>query len=171
MAIFRDEPDRWQDLDFRLLRTGAVTLYYDRRVLDEDVAWLAARGYQLDVLDGSCWLTEGAAHASLASVLQFPDYYGCNLNAFNDCLRDLDIPFAGGRVLVLDHYDVPAVAIRPFAAALLDMIATTARHELLFGRRLLALVRSDDPRLAFEPVGACPVSWNPREWLNRSRDI
>ncbi len=33
-----------------------------------------------------------AFHAYLADELDFPDYYGCNLDALNDCLGDIDDP-------------------------------------------------------------------------------
>ena len=37
--------------------------------------------------------------------------------------------------------------------------------------RLLTLAQSDDPRIEFEPVGAHPVIWNPREWLDKNRGL
>jgi len=42
---------------------------------------------------------------------------------------------------------------------------------LLLGQRLLALVQSDDPRIRFERIGAVPVNWNPREWLDSDRGL
>lgn len=171
MAIFEDDPSTWQRLDFRLLQDGPVAMYFRAGVLEADTSWLAAHGYRIDPLDCRGWTTEAAAHATLVSALEFPDYYGRNLDAFNDCLSELHVPDEAGRVLVLTRYDVPAAAIPRFAAVLLDIVASQARRKLLFGRRLLALVQTDDPRLAFESVRACPVSWNPREWLNTARGL
>jgi hypothetical protein len=31
-------------------------------------------------------------------------------------------------------------------------------------------VQSNDPRIRFERVGAMPVTWNPREWLDADRE-
>ena len=53
------------------------------------------------------------------------------------------------------------------AWSVLDVLAIQARYFLLFGQRLVALIQSDDPQIRFEPVGACPISWNGREWLAR----
>jgi len=53
---------------------------------------------------------------------------------------------------------IPAVAWH-----VLDIVEVNSRRFSLFGRRLIALVQSDDPSLSFDPVGARPVVWNPRE--------
>lgn len=36
--------------------------------------------------------TKDALHSALAEALDFPDWYGCNLDALCDCLTDLDDP-------------------------------------------------------------------------------
>ncbi len=36
--------------------------------------------------------TKDALHAALAEALDFPDWYGANLDALYDCLQDLDDP-------------------------------------------------------------------------------
>jgi hypothetical protein len=169
MAAFKDNDADLLRLDFRLLRDGPTTLYFQPSVLADDCAWLASHGYRRDRFDCSTWLTSQDAHAQLATTLEFPDYYGHNLDAFNDCMSYVEIPDEGGRALVLSRYDVLNRAMPEFAAHVLDIVATQSRHHLLFGRRLIALVQSDDPDIAFEPVGACAVGWNPRERLYSTR--
>jgi hypothetical protein len=39
----------------------------------------------------------------------------------------------------------------------------------LFGRRLLCLVRSEDPWIQFGQVGGREPWWNGREWFNADR--
>lgn len=51
----------------------------------------------------------------------------------------------------------------------LDIVADRARGAALFGHRIMALVQSDDPDIAFEPVGAMAVMWNAAEALDSSR--
>lgn len=171
MAVFTSDSDDYQRLDWALLQSGACTLYLRPEILAEDVAWLRAHGYRVDRFDCSTWTSEAIMHDQLASQLNFPDYYGRNLDAFNDCLCDLDIPEQSGRVLILDRYDRFAGDNLHAAWSLLDVIKDKARMHLLFGRRLLALLRSDDPRLTFEPVGANAVTWNRREWLKTARGL
>ncbi|MEO8554502.1 MAG: barstar family protein [Kofleriaceae bacterium] len=169
MAIFRDDANPWNQLDWRLLQHGPISLYSRPELLAEDVAWLAARHYAIDRLDCRDWTTSTEVYRALASAFTFPAYFGENLAALNDCLGTLSVPDEGGRVIVFDRFDVPARALTGLATGILDVIAVQARQHLLFGQRLIALVQSDDPKLAFDPIGATSVTWNPREWLAAAR--
>jgi RNAse (barnase) inhibitor barstar len=172
MAVFRSEdrvsPHR---LDWRLLQNGPVALYVQPAVLAEDGAWLREHGYEVRILDCAAWRSVEDFHRAVAAELRFPGYYGHNLHALNDCLSDIEIPEEGGLVIEFLRYDNFAAVSRDAAQAALDIIAINARRHLLFGRRLLALVQSDDPHIRFDPVGASPVTWNPREWTNASRGV
>jgi RNAse (barnase) inhibitor barstar len=169
MAIFRD--DDFDRLDWRLLQNGAISLYYRVRTLREDVTWLANNGYVMHELDCSAWNSQSDFHDAVKVTLKFPDYYGRNLAAFNDCLSDLDVPDEGGSVLIFRRFDRFVEFDAEFAGWVLDSIQDNSRRLSLWGRRLLALLQSDDPRLSLKPVGACRASWNPREWLNSSRGL
>jgi RNAse (barnase) inhibitor barstar len=171
MAVFQEDSNTWQRLDWRLLQNGPIAMYLRRVVLEDDISWFVENGYRVDRLDCSTWVDKEIAHTALSNTLAFPDYYGRNLDAFNDCMSDLEVPIEGGRVIVLERFDVPAAGLGDFAYVLLDIVASTARDKLLFGRRLIALVQSNDPALGFPPVGATPVGWNPREWLNSARGL
>jgi RNAse (barnase) inhibitor barstar len=172
MAVFRAEdrvsPHR---LDWRLLQNGPIALYFQPGVLAEDSAWLREHDYELRSLDCAAWRSVADFHRAIAAVLRFPGYYGHNLNALNDCLSDIEIPEEGGLALQFTRYDHFAALSPDAAQRALHIVAVTARRHLLFGRRLLALVQSDDPRIRFEPVGASPVMWNPREWPNAHRGV
>lgn len=163
------------DRAYQLARDGAVTLFWRQRLLDDTTAWLAEHDYQLVRLDAKAWTTPADFHRDVAAALGFPDYYGHNLAAFNDCMRDVAVyeygarPDATGTVVVLTGYDAFARHEPRTAAVILDIIASTARSAMLFGHRLLCLVQSDDPDIAFEPVGATPVTWNLAEFVRADR--
>ncbi len=115
---------------------------------------------------------------ALAPALDFPAYFGRNLDALNDCLRDVAVGDYGwradtatGLVLVLTTFDRFAAADGRTAQVLLDSFADQARRAMLLGNRLMCLVQSNDPSLAFEPVGAMPVTWNDAEWLDAKRGL
>lgn len=116
-------------------------------------------------------------HRELAAALDFPDYYGHNVDALNDCMGDVAAGDYGapadatGLVLVLTNFDTFAASHGPTAQALLDIFASQARNAALFGHRMICLVQSDDPKLSFEPVGATEVVWNDAEWLNAKRGL
>ena len=81
------------------------------------------------------------------------------------------MPESGGRVLVFNKYDSFATKVPQVAWAVLDIVEINSRRMLLFGRRLIILVQSDDPEISFEPIGASSVMWNRKEWLNESRGL
>jgi hypothetical protein len=109
-------------------------------------------------------------HRDIAAALHFPDYYGRNLDALNDCMRDIEpAEESTGFVLVFTGYDRFADSCPYDAQVVLDIFASHARHAALFGQRMICLVQSDDPDIEFKPVGAEPVMWNNTEWLVAKR--
>ena len=76
----------------------------------------------------------------------------------NDSIGDIEIAEEGGRVLVFNKYDSYAARFPDVAWSVLDILEINSRRLLLFGRRLIVLVQSDDPEISFERVGGRPVS-------------
>jgi RNAse (barnase) inhibitor barstar len=140
--------------------------YYRTAVLDEDLAWLRRQGYTMDEFDCTKWHAEADFHTEVAVRLAFPDYYGRNLDAFNDCVGEIEVPDSGGRAIVLRRYDLFTQREPRVAQHILDILASASWHCLLFGRRLLTLAQSDDPRILFEPIGAHPAL---RRWFRVMR--
>ena len=140
-------------LDWQLMQNGAVTLYFQTGILEEDLAWLREHDYRIETID--CRDLAGFRH-QMSRVLKFKEQFGYdewtgNLNALNDAFG---LDFEGGLVLCFIRYDVLKAASPDLAQGVLDILESNSRDHLLFGRRLLALVQSDDPRIHFEPLGA-----------------
>jgi len=167
----RGERPARERLDLQLLQSSAVTLYHKASVLAQDVACLQQFGYRVYTLDAATWKSVADFHAEAKRQFAFPDYYASNLASWIDCLAELDVPANGGVVIQLRHFDAFTKVEPQFAHTLLDSIESTSRRFLLFGQRLLALLQSDDPRIRFERIGAVPVNWNPREWLDADRGL
>src|SRR5579884_3351899 len=164
-------PEQPQRLDWKLMERGAVALYYKSPVLSADINWFKQQQYVVHELSAVEWTTPDAFHRDAQRVLGFPAHYAKNLMSWIDALPEIDVPDESGTVLVFRRYDVFAKAQPNLAQTILDSIESTSRRFLLTGRRLLALVQSDDPRIRFERVGALPVTWNPREWSDSDRGI
>ena len=177
MAIFKAGEEN--DLDYVAVRDGGVLLYRKLNYIEEDIQWLRERNYRIYEFDCAAWTSEMALHENLRSALSFPDYYGNNLNALDECMSDdLVVPDPGGLVLVLNHYDrifKPASGLasegRGTAEVVLSIFADAVRYHMLFGRRLLILVQSDDPKIDFGRLRGVAARWNRREWLNSSRGL
>lgn len=107
----------------------------------------------------------------LGDTLEFPNYYGKNLDAFNDCLSDI-VPSNKGFVLVFKNFDKFNERDKDTAYQVLDIIQNNSWRLLVENqKKLMAFLHSDDPRLEIQPVGALPVLWNNEEWLNKSRGL
>ncbi|PKQ25268.1 MAG: barnase inhibitor [Actinobacteria bacterium HGW-Actinobacteria-4] len=173
MPSFDPESAWGADLGFSLLLNGASTLFHSDSVLSETVTALRAEGYQVVDLDASTWSTQAAMHDALASALSFPDYYGRNLDALNDCLSNVAEGAYGlnpdllGLVVVVRGFDAFVAVEEQAAHVLLDIVERQSRLAALFGNRMLWLVQSKDPDLRLPQVGGRDVVWNAREFRNR----
>lgn len=161
MAVFSSDEANDQRRDWTILRDGGVALYWRPEALRMDLSWLESNGYNVIEFDSAKWTSEEQMHDSLRSGLSFPYYYGKNLDALNESMRsDLVVPDIGGVALVLHHYDQFAKIGRTrdrndkeLAKIVLHILARAVRYHMLFGRRLLILVQSDDPRIRFDDLG------------------
>jgi hypothetical protein len=107
----------------------------------------------------------------MARTLKFPGYYGRNLDAFNDCIGDVEVPMEGGMGIVIRNIDATDLRDGQFVPVVLDILAATMRKNILFGRRMVTLLQSGNPRIVFPAVAAVPAMWNPKEWLNSQRGL
>jgi len=108
-------------------------------------------------------------HRDLADVLGFPLRPFPNLDGLNDFFGDLDVSETGGTAIVFQRFDLFAAAYISVAQSLLVIVADNSRFFLLFGKRLICLVQSDDAQIQFQSVGACPIGWNRKEFLAKNR--
>jgi len=180
MTSFTRDTSEWQRLDWRLLQNGGVALYFKQQVLLEGIGWLKENGYSIYEFFCDQWTSNDIMHADLQDKMHFPDYYGKNLDALNDCLSDIEPPEHGGVAVVLHGFDSFARAAgairypsasRTVAEFVLDIMASTSRYQMLTGSRFLCMVQSDDPQIRFERLGCIDAEWNPREFLNKNRGI
>ncbi|HEX3867437.1 MAG TPA: barstar family protein [Gemmatimonadaceae bacterium] len=162
-------PAEVQRLDWQLMERGAVALYHKPSILSADVSWFRQQKYAIHELDGATLTTAADFHAAARTAFGFPSHYASNFASWVDCVGELPVSDDGGTLVVFRRFDAFFRCQPQLAQSILDSIETTSRRFLLTGRRFLALVQSDDPRARFERVGAMPVTWNPREWLDSDR--
>jgi hypothetical protein len=163
------------EIDWFLIRERVVTLFWRERLLDDALAELRTMGYKVVDLDAAASADVQAFIVAVGGALDFPDYYGKNLDALNDCLRDVATfdygsdPDSTGTVVAFRHYDRIVSVDAKRAEAVLDIFTDRARDGLLIGHRMMVLVQSDDPDLSFGPLGAQSAGWNQSEWMDITR--
>ena len=74
------------------------------------------------IIDGRRMTTRADAHAELARALDFPDWYGGNLDALHDCLTEINQPTE----LVIRGSDALETALGSYAAAFRRVLADSA---------------------------------------------
>lgn len=62
---------------------------------------LASRGLHVGEVDGAAIDGDQALLAAIAAAFDFPDYFGVNWDALDECLRDMSWAPAAGYVLVV----------------------------------------------------------------------
>lgn len=177
MASWDRDAELSDEVDYQLVHNTFVTLFWQRSVLDDTARWLADHEYDVVLLDAGAWEAAQDMFSAVATALDFPPHFGRNLDALNDCMRDVAAGDYGwragatGLVLVLTNFERFAAVDRRTAQILLDIFADQARAAMLIGNRLICLVQSNDPRITFEPVGAMPVLWNDAERMDAKRGL
>jgi RNAse (barnase) inhibitor barstar len=162
---FSDTPD------FHLLRQGSLNFYYKDSILRPDLDWLRDNGYRIVIFDCSAWKTMNHFHTTISLTLDFPDYYGKNLDAFNDCIGDVVIKEIG-IVLVFKNFELMLERLgKYFTLNLLDILEQHSRSRLLFGERMITILRTNKPGLNLYNFGKSSVLWNSKESLYTARGI
>jgi RNAse (barnase) inhibitor barstar len=165
MAVFKNDPEVFHRLDWSILQNGWSSMYWKTHILNKDIEWFQNDGYDVIEFDSRSWDDLSKMHRDLQRMLDFPDYYGQNFDALNDCLSDLNI-LESGKVIVLRHFD--SIGIKN-AHMLLDIFAVNSRHHMLFGKKLIVLLQVDDSNYQLEDLGASSVLWNRAEWMDENR--
>lgn len=156
------------DLGIEILSNGPICMYYKNNLLNEDINWFSNRNYEVFDINTKNWTSKNA-HTRLKNELGFPDYYGENLNAFDDCLDDMLNPKYEGLILIFRNFDDFVFEDHKFAEGILDIIAYNSRSWLVKGKKLITLIQSNNPNLHFQKLGGVKPFWNSSEWFDSDR--
>lgn len=170
-ATAPDFAQQWQRPDWQLLQNSSVHRFRGDDEMNQEVTGLAKIDYVIHQFDAGNWLHEDDVHIALMAELNFPDYYGHNLDALNDAFRGVaeyrygSDPRATGTVLALRQYESFASRNSTLAFTFLDLFAINARFGLLVGHPMLCLISATSE---FPAVGATPVILSPTPMDDRT---
>lgn len=153
----------------KMMMNGSMSLYGQRSILEKDVEKIEAEGFEVFQFDCAAWDNE-AFHTDVAKKLSFPAYYGRNINAFNDCLSELE-PVNTGILLVLCNYELFLTNYPELAIDLLEVIQINSWRFLLEEKGLMGFVQSNDLDIQIPAVGGMSPQWNGKEWFDKDRKI
>ena len=155
MVEFKNEPKTWGRLDYEILSRGFLKPYSDYRVLENDIVWLKSEGYKIIQFDCEEWTNKEIMHNALHGQFDFPNYYGHNWDALQECLNEIEIQ-NNGLVVLFDNLDKVNIKM---AHTLIDVFVSSAQRHLIFSQRLLVLVKVESRKFELKPYGARELYW------------
>lgn len=170
--VFRTEEER-RRADFDLLRDAVVSLYWRGETFEDAKRDLRALDYRLFDIPAE---DRDGLIAELSAALRWQDLFGYepwsgNLDALADAFYAVDFPAGEQVAFCIKGFHSLVLRDSRFALGLLDVISRGARTQLLHGRRVLALVQTDDAEFNTDDLGGMPARWNDREWFNADRGL
>ncbi len=119
----------------------------------------SVEGLVVRVIDGRRCSTSKQLFREWAAALDFPDYFGHNWDAFEECMRDLDDWLGGSAVgILVSDADRVLDAERNRLATLLEILGQTSARRVPLRLVFQASREADDDRLAvFREFGV--VEW------------
>jgi RNAse (barnase) inhibitor barstar len=83
---------------------------------------LAENGFSVFVIDGSEITDSGSFFQQAKKVFGFPDYFGKNWDAWNDCLGDFELSLKGKTAIIWDDADKTFISdTKTFIQAVFDL--------------------------------------------------
>lgn len=157
--------------DWPFLKDGAVTLFWKTSLFEAAKTSLIALNYSVLAIKCS---TVDRFTVDLGDALDWEKQFGYspwtgNLDALDEGVAWLTFPPSLCVCLAFEHYQNIAAQDGEFAQGVLEVIEYQARNHLAAGRRMVALVQTDDARFVADNLGKRGATWNEAEWFDANR--
>jgi len=164
----------WGKADLELMQHSAVNLFWQSRVLHEACHALSDLSYSVTTIN--CADGWESFRAQMSKFLGWEEQFGYalwtgNLNALNDGLSVYPFPANNRAALVLTGFHALVRSDKCASHIMLDLLETHSRDFLLFAKRLIILVQTDDNRFDCPPIGGRSPMWNRLEWSDQNRGL
>ncbi len=151
--LFKDNLEKNElRLDDEILLDGPICIYSNEENLNKDLEWFRESGYTVYDFDTSVWTAE-IAHQEFKSEMGFPQYYGNNLDAFDECLSDMYKDNYIGQVIVFRHFDKFRESDERFCNTILEIIADQSWTWLVSFHKLIGIIQVDNRKFLAPRIG------------------
>lgn len=169
MVFKENELDR---ADWPLLQNGAVNLFWKVEVFDATLDQLKTIDYTILKFD---FTTPEQFKSDLSIAFNWQEHFGYpkwngNLDALSDGFRYGPFYLSDKIVIAIQNFDILVKQDVNLSFHLLDMIERHSRDYLLFGKRLIGVIQTNDPKYECASIGTTGAQWNFKERLNSSRN-
>ncbi len=157
--------------DFKYLEHVGVTFFIRKKLLESAVSELSGLGYHVIRLHFD---NHDQFDQLIADQFKWKEQFGYepwnrSFDALNDGLRGEPFNTSDKSVICIEDYERLDAAYNS-AWHFLDLIEHHSREYLLFGKRLVGLIQTNDSNFDPPEIGMRQPKWNRDEWLISSRE-
>jgi hypothetical protein len=161
------------EIEWRLLQNGAINLYKDETIFEEDCKSLKKVGYKVFHINCDSILT---FTTDITNALDWENQFGYspwrgNLDALNDAMRDTTLGNKGKLSLACRNFHKLVKADKNMAIKFLHLLEYNSRNHLLEDCLFIGLIQTRNPRFDAENLGNRSANWNSKEWFHKDRGI
>ena len=165
--------DELERPDWPLLQNGAINLYWSHERYENATVSLKKLGYHIIKLRFDNF---EQFKNDISTALKWKQQFGYfpwneSLDALNDGFREEPFNTADNTAFCIERFHACVSYDRFMATTLLDILERTSRNHLLFGKRLIGLIQTDDPEFDCSGLGGATAHWNEAEWLDANRGL
>ena len=162
--------NKWKNklATFELVRDGCINLFYKTEVYLNTIEKLKNESIDIYVFDAIDWNKEENFYSSFSKGMNFPDYFGNNLDAINDCLGDL---INKNIAICISNYENFMIKCQKQANILPKIILTNCWEAILQENVMLMLIQTNNGSISFNDIKEFPPKWNQKEWLNKNHGL
>ncbi len=170
MVFLQGETERF---DWPLLQNGAINLYRGMELYDSAIESLSELKYYIIRVR---FETLDKFTNDVSDALKWKKQFGYspwtgNLNGLNDGLSGEPFESANDSAICIENFDALVRADESLSNALLEMVERHSRNYLLFGKRLIGMIQTNDSDYQCSNIGGASANWNGAEWLNENREM
>lgn len=123
-----------------------------KTAVDELSRLFEEQGFRFFYLDGKDVVDKDTFLKRTAEVMDFPDYFGNNWDAFNDCITDLEWYPANKYILLYDQFENFAQSAPSEWNVALDILRSAVEYWKEMDIPMYVLLRGNEAALAGLPV-------------------
>jgi len=162
-------------LDYLLMRDwSSVTQYSNMDILEEDLKWLANKGYKILRLDCKNISSGEEIIKAIDAQMNLVSMHSYNLDAFLDGLRDVKITEQGMVVAFFNSDSLFPITFhggKNYFLNVLHCLDIQSARSMLIGERLIVLVQTNDPTISIGHINNRCAKWNRKERLFKVRNV
>lgn len=169
--VFSSYEEAQERVDWQFLQNGSVNLFWREEIFDAAIDALEELGYKAIKLN---FQSVEKFTFDISDALKWEEHFGYYpwngvMAALEEGFEEEPFSSANDAVFCLSGFHKMMEQDPYLAKYFLNILEDTSRIYLLFGKRFISLIQTNDPNFHSEPLRRRSAHWNTLEWENVSR--